>query len=132
MIIRSRRRRWFAAFTTGFLLVCVLLAFSHRGLTVVLYNNTDDDFQRATVSVGAENIDIPALHARESMALRFHSVSGSADVKLFIDTDPPFQWSAPAYASGSLSGITLRVDAGREVTITPEETWARRLSRLLD
>ena len=132
MNIRSRRQRWFLAFAAGLLAVCTLLALSSRDMTVVVYNDSDEDFQHLTVSVGKENTDIAVLHSQESMALHFRAVTLPSDVKLYIETEPPFQWNAPGLVTPAIAHITLRVGNGRIVTASLEQSWTHRLSRMLE
>ena len=125
--LRSRRKRWMIAFAAGFLLVCLDLVLFPGGVDVVVYNDSTRDFQNVTVSVGKTSREVGLLRTRESILLHFPASGAPADVRLFMDSDPPLRWTAPSLAGPSISRITLRADDFGGVTTTLEKQWLKKL-----
>ena len=132
MKIRSQRRSWLLCFGLGLLLVIADRVRHHGELAVVVYNDSDRMFDHVAVSVGGSSAEIPALRSRESAVLQFRPGNQAEEVRLGIDTDPVLRWSAPGLAAPGVSNITLRVNRTGAVTESIEESWGKRLSRILE
>ena len=123
----SRRRVWLMTFGVGLLMAVAWHVYDCNTVQVVLYNDTSHSLEGIVLDVGGRRSEMDSLEAGESLFRRFPRSRASMDLQLYIETEPPLRWKAPALLRQETKRVTLHVGEQGSVIMTSDTLWISQL-----